>query len=252
MQTDPNLMRKMLLIFALLLSSATAALCQAAVPNNIRATNTLDRLLDFDGLDTWDVLYTFPSDEKRVVVGDPYLNANWQKSTVLLSDDKLLEGYPVRYDIRSRELEVKSKYGIKVLEARRVKSYVSLDSLNNSPKYFINSTRFKDEKGNVTEGFFEVLSDGKLPLFKSVSLEVRPANYRPELNMGSREDKILKKEKYYYMQNQNIFEVPTSAKKLAPVFGDRSEEMQKFIKTNKLLLKEETHLKLVFDEFNKS
>lgn len=245
-------MRKILLISALLLSSATAALCQAAVPNNIRATNTLDRLLDFDGLDTWDVLYTFPSDDKRVVVGDPYLDANWQKSTVLLSDDKLLEGYPVRYDIQSRKLEVKSKYGIKVLEARRVKSFVSLDSLNNTPKYFINSTRFKDEKGNVTEGFFEVLSDGKLPLFKSVSVEMKPANYRPELNMGSREDKILKKVKYYYMKDQNIFEVPSNAKKLGVIFGDRAEEIQKFIKTNKLSLKEELPLKTVFDKYNKS
>ena len=244
---------KQTFIIVLLLSVATAGLCQTgtALPANIRAANTLDRLLDFDGINSYDILYGIPMDEKREVIGDPYLNTEWQKSTVLMNNDKLLEGYLTRYDIASKQLEIKSSSGIKVLKASFVKSYLSIDSATQTAHYFINSSRFRDEKGSASEGFFEVLSDGKIPLFKRTSIEIKKGNYRPELAVGNKNDQILKKVKFFYMKNDNIIQI-RGAKQLTSVFGTREEEMKKFIRENSISVREERHLKALFDHYNKT
>jgi hypothetical protein len=246
-------MKRLMLSFASLLISATVSLSQTAtaLPPNIRAINTLDRLLDFDGINNYDILYGIPMNDRREVLGDTYLDAQWQKSTVLLNNDKLLEGYLTRYDIRAKQLEIKSTWGIKILNANIVKSFLCIDSITKTPHYFINSSRFKDEKGSFTEGFFEVLSDGKIPLFKKTSIEIRRGNYRPELAVGTKDDQILKKAKYYYMKGQSIVAVPSN-KKLPEVFGARADEMKAFMKNNSISVKEELHLKALFDHYNKS
>src|SRR5688572_15892134 len=99
-----------LILFTLLPCSKAGA--QAVVPENVRATNTLERLQDLDGLGLGDMLYGIPQPPGKVI-GDTYLNTRWKQTSMLLYDsEKLLEGYPVRYDIQLDELEVKTRNGI--------------------------------------------------------------------------------------------------------------------------------------------
>jgi hypothetical protein len=244
-------MRNAFLIPAFLLGSLAVALCQPALPQNIRATNTLDRLLDFDGINNYDVLYGIPAENSKHVVGDTYLIAQWQKSTLLLADQKLLEGYLIRYNIHANELEVKTRTGIKVIYAKAVKSFITVDSATQAAKYFVSATAFKDHDGGTMDGFFQVLADGSIPLVKKTFIEVRKADYKVQFDMGSRDDKILKKEKYFYLKGNVAHELPAQKKKLIPVFGDRATEAANFIKVNGLSLKEEDHLKALFEHYNK-
>src|SRR3990170_1363664 len=111
-----------LLFFALI----SFGYAQSVVPNNIRAANTLDRLVE-DGLSNADMLYGFPLPEGKII-GDTYLETQWKAASILLYDkDKLIEGFPARYDIYLNELEIKAKNGIKVLKGDKVKSFVWMD-----------------------------------------------------------------------------------------------------------------------------
>src|SRR5688572_2286463 len=84
---------------------------QAVVPPNIRAINTIERLNDFDGLTNGDLMYGIPLPEGKVI-GDSYLDTHWKKSTILLYEkDKLIEGFPLRYDIWLDELEINARNG---------------------------------------------------------------------------------------------------------------------------------------------
>lgn len=226
------------------------AVCQSVLPQNIRAANTLDRLLDFDGINNYDVLYGIPLEERRVI-GDTYLDSAWQKATILLKDQKLLEGYMMRYDIRSNQLEIKTRLGIKVLPGGLVRSFITLDSVSTAAKYFINAGSFKDSEGGVSDGFFQVLSDGELPLAKKTSLEIKKADYNIQFSIGDKDDQILKKEKYFYLKGNFFYEMPAQKKKLLPVFGKHSGEAGTFMKINKLSLREENHLKALFEHYNK-
>ena len=88
-------------------------------------------------------MYGIPVDETKRVLGDAYLENKWQKSSILLGEQKLLEGYLTRYDIARNELEIKTTKGIKVLPAKLVKGFITIDSLTQSPKYFLNAAAFQ-------------------------------------------------------------------------------------------------------------
>ncbi len=223
---------------------------QSVVPNNIRAANTLDRLVDLDGLSNADMLYGIPLPEGKVI-GDTYLDVQWKAASILLYDkDKLIEGFPVRYDIHLNELEIKAKNGVKVLKGDKVKSFVWIDSLTNSPIYFVNAKEFKNEYNVTITGFFQVLTDGSLPLFKKTNVDVKKADYNVQLNVGSLDDKILKKHELYAVKGHRVIEVPSSKKKLLPLFGDKSKDVEKFIKENALTTNKEYHLTNIFKHYN--
>ncbi len=242
-------MKKLMTIFIFLIF-VSKSYAQSVVPNNIRATNTLERLFDLAGISNSDMLYGIPLPEGKVI-GDTYLDLHWKNSTILLYEkDKLIEGYPVRYDIYLDELEIKAKNGIKVLKGNKIKSFVWVDSLTQVPSYFMNGKEFKNEDNVSFTGFFQVVSDGSLPLFKKTLIEVKKANYNVQFNVGSPDDKILKKQHFYVVKGDQAMEIPTSKKKLLPLFGDKSDEVEKFIKENALTTTKEDHLKLIFDYYN--
>ena len=223
---------------------------QAVVPPNIRAINTIERLNDYDGMTNGDLMYGIPLPEGKVI-GDSYLDTHWKKSTILLYEkDKLIEGFPLRYDIFLDELEINARNGIKVLKGNKVKSFVWFDSLTTTPSYFVNGKDYKNEDNVSLTGFFQVLSDGSSPLLKKTNIAIRRADYNVALNVGSPDDKILKKEDFYMLKGSNVIEIPSSKKKMLTLFGDKAEVLEKYIKDNALSTTKEDNLKLIFQHYN--
>ncbi|HZB13434.1 MAG TPA: hypothetical protein VE467_10415 [Chryseolinea sp.] len=234
----------------LLFTFVSGSYAQAVVPANVRATNTLDKLNDLDGINTGDILYGIPLPEGKTI-GDTYLDTHWRKSSILLYDnEKLIEGFPVRYDIMTDELEIKSTKGIKVLKGSKIKSFVWIDSLSKTPDYFVNAKDFKDSDGVPFSGFFQVLADGSLPLFKKTLIDIKKADYNIQFNVGSSNDKILKKNEFFALKENQVVELHTSRKKLIPLFAGKAEQMEQFIKENKLSSTKEEQLKIIFEHYN--
>ena len=141
------------------------AFSQWAIPQQMRASNTLDRMSDTNGISRNDLLYGIPMTPGGVK-GSTYLDKKWNLATISLFQwEKLLEGYPVKYELKENELEVKASNGIKILDTKNIKSLVWKDSITQEPKYFISGSEYKDE-GTPLNGLLEVLSDGKVPLLK--------------------------------------------------------------------------------------
>ena len=222
---------------------------QAIVPPNIRATNTLEKLFDYNGIDEGDILYGIPLPEGKVV-GDTYIDTHWRNANVMLFEkEKLIEGFPMRYDIHLDELEFKGKSGIKVLAGSKVKSFVWADSISRTPAYFINGKSFRNEDDVPFTGFFEVLEEGSVPLLKRTYISVRKADYNVAMNVGSRDDKILKKNKYYVLRENRLVELPASRKKFLSFFNDNSR-LDEYIRENGLSVTDEHDLKLIMSRYN--
>lgn len=241
---------KTLKIVPVLLILISECYAQAVVPPNIRATFTLDKFGDMDRMGADDLLFGIPMAEGKVI-GDTYLNTYWKNTNILLYEKgQVIKGIPVRYDIRPDELEVKTRDGIKVLKGNKVKSFVWTDSLTKVPVYFVNAKDYKNEDNVSYTGFFQVLSEGALPLFKKTLLDIKKADYNIQLNVGSHDDKILKKAEYYTLKGNYVLELPSGKKKLIASFPDKSEEVEKFIKDNDLNVNKEEHLRLIFEYYN--
>jgi len=99
-------------------------------------------------------------------------------------------------------------------------------------------------------GFFQVLADGSSPLFKKTRITIKKANYKVQFDVGSRDDKILKKHDYFTLQNNYVVELLSSKKNLLPFFADQAAEVEKFIDVNSLNTNKESHLKAIFEYYN--
>jgi hypothetical protein len=147
-------------------------------------------------------------------------------------------------------MEVKATSGIKVIEGSKIKSFIWLDSLKISPEYFVNAKDYTTEENVPLTGFFQILADGKLPLFKHTKAVLVKANYSLQFDVGKRDDTIVQKEKLYYASNGRVFELPTKQRKILPLFGDKSAQVHRFIKVNMLHVKDEMHVQKVFEFYN--
>jgi hypothetical protein len=231
-----------------LLFLAVDGKAQAVVPANIRATNTLEKLFDYNGIDEGDILYGIPLPPGKVV-GDTYLDTQWRNSNVMLYEqEKLIEGFPMRYDIHQDELEFKAKNGIKVLAGDKVKSFVWADSITRTPAYFISGKAFRNVDDVPFTGFFQVLAEGSVPLLKKTYIDIKKADYNVALNVGSPDDKILKKNKFYVLKENRLVELPGSRKKFLNIFNDNAR-LEEFIKQNSLSTTNEHDLKMIWDHF---
>ena len=196
------------------------------------------------------MLYGIPLPEGKII-GDTYLDIHWKNSSILLYEsEKLIEGFPIRYDIMTDEVEVKSKKGIKVLKGIKIKSFVWVDSVTKAADYFVNAKDFKDESNVPYSGFFQVLTEGSLPLFKKTEIDIKKADYNIQFNVGSQDDKILKKSEFYTLKDKQVVELPSSKKKIIALFGDKSEAMEVFIKENDLSITKGDQLKIIFEHYN--
>ena len=243
-------MKNIVALFLLLGALTSGAQPINTVPKNIRAANTLENLFDASGLTTSDNLYGIPL-EPGGVKGTAYLNADWRRTTFLLYDaDKMIEGYPARYEIDQDRFEIKAASGVKVLNGRKVRSFVWLDSLTQTPHYFVNAKDFKNEDKVDLAGFFQVLTEGNLTLLSKTGVVVKDPTYNEKFDMGERDTRIIKKTKYYYLAQNLLREVPSSRKKFFPIFGQHADEIEQFVKVNKLSLNESGHLTTIFLRYN--
>jgi hypothetical protein len=236
--------------FIVLLALVSQSYAQAVVPENVRATNTLEKLQDLDRMGNADMLYGIPLPEGKVI-GDTYMDKHWKKSAILLyENNKMIEGFLARYDIYLDELEIKARNGIKVLKGNKIKSFVWLDSINAVPAYFVNAKDFKSEDDVAFTGFFQVLSEGSVPLLKRTTLGIKKADYNIQFNVGSHDDKILKKDDFFMLKEDKVIELPSSKKKLLALFAEKEEDVERFMKDNDLGTNKEEQLKLIFDHYN--
>ena len=239
---------KGLILFLAISCTYVSAFAQWAIPANMRAENTLDRLSDKGGLSRSDLLYGIPMAPGNVV-GDNFLDKKWNKATILLyQSEAMIEGQPVKYDIKSDVIEIKTNAGIKILNGDKVKNMVWIDSLTSEPNYFINASEFKKD-GVESRGLLEVIVDGNLPLLKKTEIYVKQPTYNAALDAGSKDTKIFQKEAFLYSSDKNLLEIKNKKDVLAAA-GDRKAEVETFIKENKININKLPGLKKVFELLN--
>lgn len=237
------------IVFSLCIVSASCYSQGSVIPSNVRAVNTIERLTDSNGLGNNELMYGIPLPEGKVI-GDTYLSTQWKRSVILLyQNNKLLEGFSIRYDIKADEIDVKGRSEVKVLEGRKVKSFMWMDSSRTEPYYFINAKDFKEDGVPMT-GFFEVLVDGNSPLFKKVNISIKKADYNVTLSTGSRDDKILKSPSYYLVDGSSVAEIPGSKKKFLQLLKSRADEVESYMDDNNLSVKKEEELMAICKYYN--
>lgn len=184
------------------------------------------------------------------LIGDVYLYQDYRKATFLLYDnDKVAQGYATRLDLQRNEFDVKVGKGIKSLPGSYVRSLFWRDSLTNSAQYYVNAKDYKNEEDVPYIGFFQILSEGDLTLFKITELIFKPAERVVAHSTGSKDNRFIKKGHLYYAIGRKAIELP-ARKGVRKLFESKSVEMDKYVKVNEMDLTKESHLTAAFDYYN--
>lgn len=183
-------------------------------------------------------------------VSEVYVDVQWKRSSVALyGNDNLLDGFPVRYDLKANSLEFNVNNEVKVLDVRKVKSMVWLDSLSNYPHNFVNGKEFTLNNIPLTT-LLEVLAEGKLNLYKQFTYWIRPPDFNPALNSGSPDERIYVTEHFLYGGDKILTEAPSKKKALPAIFGDQAAAVKNFMKERDLSASKENDLIAIFEYYN--
>ncbi|MDR7128304.1 hypothetical protein J2X69_000632 [Algoriphagus sp. 4150] len=223
----------------------------AALNHTIRATNITNLFNERPNLMGGNMIYGI-APEPTQVEGDNYLDSKWNTASLLLyRDNKMLEGSRVRYNITSNVVEIFNPETLKIssMPGIRVQNLVWVDSAHRVPRYFVNGKDFLDEGAPIL-GFFEVLVDGELPLMRRTKAIFKESNYNEALMVGNRNHQIIKRDIYYYLVGRDVIEVPSNRKNLFGIFGEKAEEMKKYVNSNELSVKDPNTLFQLFTFYN--
>ncbi|HAZ26174.1 MAG TPA: hypothetical protein DCY95_17680 [Algoriphagus sp.] len=223
----------------------------AALQKTIRSDNILRLINERPNFIGGNMVYGIAPEPKKLE-GNNYLDPKWNSASILLyRDQQMLEGFRVRYNIVSNMFELMEPENnlVSVMPGLRIQNIVWVDSTHRVPRYFVNGMDFRDE-GSPISGFFEVLVDGELPLMRRTMAIFKESNYNTALMVGQRNDQIIKRNVYYYLEGKNVIEVPKNRKKFFLIFGEDAEEMEEFAEDNSLNIKDPNAIFKLFTQYN--
>jgi hypothetical protein len=192
---------------------------------------------------------------KGDVVGDPYLDSAWQKGNIKLlrkigppgREGDSISNVSLRLDLWANELEIKvdNEKDIRVVGA----DMIALFTFNTpSERVFVNTKGFNCE--DELKGFIEIIEAGRLSLLAYTKLNIIKPTYNEAMNTGSKDTKISKNNQFYYLKGLTLYRLGSTKKKLLEAMPDRADDIEKFLKTNDLSLKNREDLGKIFAYYN--
>ncbi|MPR32410.1 hypothetical protein [Salmonirosea aquatica] len=246
-------MRKLLVCLLSLFGAGTLA------QNQMQMLNTTRDQINMEGLKipTTGTLWGVASANKGEVVGEIYLDTLWTKGNVKLYQSiqpiggkaiDTLSGLAMRYNVHFNEIEIllNTFNDVKALQGSQIKVF-SLEKAG-KPAYFLNTQLYKTDKQPT--GFYEILVPGKVTLAALPRTIVKKPTYNAAFEVGTKDTRILLDADYYVLKDGKAEKVKPTKKSILEFMPDKAREMEAFLKTNDLDLKERTNLVRLFEHYN--
>lgn len=184
-------------------------------------------------------------------VGDVYLNKDYRVATFwLYEDDKVVQDIPSKLDMQRNEFDLYlGKGNIKALPGSKVRTMIWADSVTKTRQYFVNAKEFNNEDGVPFLGFFQIVCEGDLNLYRLNTVTFKPADHNPTHYTGSKDNRFIKHTKMYYARDNKALELP-GRKGILKLMESHKEEIDKFIKVNLINFSNERHVVALFDYYN--
>lgn len=191
--------------------------------------------------------------EAGKVIGDNYYDTTFQAGNVRfygrIGAADSLGGVPVRYDLITQEVEVRAgPKDIRAAKAPTVRYFVMNNRLGGS-NLFVNAREFRGEVDELV-GFLESIIAGKLSLLQRHSITIKRANFNAALNVGTKDDELVKKREWFVAKGRIAKRFSPSKKALLELMGDQQPAIEAYLKDKKPDLKKESGLTEVFSYYN--
>lgn len=191
------------------------------------------------------------------LLGDPYLDTTWQAGNVRLYNRTgtalpidSIAGVPVRLDLSANEVEIKAGANdIRAIKGSAVR-YVDMNNRFGTVSRFVNVRDYQGDADKLT-GFFEQLVTGRFDLLQHPSVHILKANYNVAMNVGSKDDELVKKLEWYVAWNRKAIKFSPGKKNLLELMADKKDQIDAFLKNEKPDLKSRSGLMSVLVYYNR-
>lgn len=163
--------------------------------------------------------------------GTVYLNDDWVTGTIYTSSGHVLQDAPLKYDIKNDVMEINTPDGIKTLMGKYIKQF-ELQEPAQKAMYVSGSNN--DVAAGLHTAFYKVLASARdVKLLSRTELYLQKSNYSPQFDVGSKTDKLVKKENLYLAKGNDLTKLE---KDNFIVFGDKADQVKVYAKAKKLKL----------------
>lgn len=171
-----------------------------------------------------------------------YLYDTWTSADILIHQPGggvvQVRDVRVKLDLMTNNLEVQAAGGIKVLPFSKVEKFEWTNPVTLTPEVFTNGRQFS-LNGVQLESFCSVFGD-QTKMVTHYAVEVIPADYNVALDVGNKEDRVIKKVRHYLLRGNELVEF--TRKSVVALMADDSEHVKQFIKKNHVDFDQEADL----------
>ena len=176
------------------------------------------------------------------IKGSPYLHDDFREAEVRTREDITYKG-ELRYNIFEDEMEYKVDGVVYWISNALIIDYIKID--NETFMYFCKEGMDSD-KGC----YFKALVTGDCNLLGKKGINLQDA-VKPKPYQEARPAEFIKRKDIYFLQKGNTYPQRISNKKsVVEVLSDKSTEISKFIKTNKINISKEDNLIDLINYYN--
>ncbi|WP_339610016.1 hypothetical protein [uncultured Planktosalinus sp.] len=192
--------------------------------------------------------YGISEEDLKNIKGSPYEVDYFQPGNLFEGTELKVSKIPMRYNIFSDEIEVKSSFQ---------PNDTDINVLTTSPDYIINivgntyvyvlNTVSKDKSG-----YFKVLHEGDhYDLYKKSSITYIEKKFAETNYQQDQPARFDRTDTYYMVNKQGRFlELTTSKRKFLNAFGSEKKKVENYIKEHKLSIKDEGDMAKIFSYYN--
>ncbi|NOT73785.1 MAG: hypothetical protein HOP08_02570 [Cyclobacteriaceae bacterium] len=171
----------------------------------------------------------------------------WHEGKLVLEDGDTLKGN-VKYDLEKDLIQLDVNNKLESMTARKVVFFEIFDKTIKAYRQFY-SLPFAASGGYKAPVFFELLSEGKLTLLSRESIEYR--NYPNTFySYGSSSRLVLVNHYFILKENGNIEPFSGTKNDVLDLMGNKSEQVAKYMKVNKLKVDNKYQFAMTVAYFN--
>jgi hypothetical protein len=172
----------------------------------------------------------------------------WHDGKIVLVSGDTLKGL-VKYDLQQDLVQFNAQRGnvVEVYTARKVLFFEIFDTTIDQYRNFF-SLPYNATTGYRTPVLFELLAEGKMTLLSRENLEYR--TYSSPYYFGSYSRQVLVYKFYLLEENGKINEFIGKKSELLQLMGRKAEEVENFIRQNKLKIEEREDFTKVVTYYN--
>lgn len=164
------------------------------------------------------------------ISGSPFMFPNFKQGQIQLKDGKIYEG-PLRYDIYADQIEFRTIEG----DIFAVKNPETLEKVKFGD---VELKYFSKNSGNSIDGLYEILLQGKYMLFeKHIVILKEPVAPKPYVQPKPATF-TARKSDFLIMNPEGVITLIANKKDLALLNPDKTEQIEKFVKSEKIKISE--------------